>query len=99
MPSRPPAAAGPDRHSRGFSILEALLMLGLLTIFSMVSVALWIKQPATMSEEERRWHSEGGDASQLTPGLPTTEDSPLVPEMTSDSEIRLEKEAPLREAP
>ncbi len=74
-------------------------MLGLLTVFTMVSVALWIKQPASMSEEERRWHAEGGDASQLTPGLPSAEDPSLIPEMTSDTEIQLEKVAPPQQAP
>lgn len=99
MLSRPHAAAGHDRSCRGFSILEALLMLGLLTVFTMVSVALWIKQPTSMSEEERRWHAEGGDASQLTPGLPSAEDPSLIPEMTSDSEIQLEKVVPPQQAP
>lgn len=74
-------------------------MLGLLTVFTMVSVALWIKQPTSMSEEERRWHAEGGDASQLTPGLPSAEDPSLIPEMTSDSEIQLEKVVPPQQAP
>lgn len=99
MQSNSHAAAGPRCTCRGFSILEALLMLGLLTVFTMVLVALWIKQPASLSEEEKRWQSLGGDASQLTPGLPTAEDPLLVPEMTSDTEIQLEKVAPPRETP
>jgi hypothetical protein len=99
MASPPHAATWPRQTCRGFSILEALLMLGLLTVFTMVLVALWIKQPASLSEEEKRWQSSGGDASQLTPGLPTVEDPSLVPEMTSDTEIRLEKVVPPRETP
>ena len=44
-------------------------------------------------------HAEGGDASQLTPGLPSAEDPSLIPEMTSDSEIQLEKVVPPQQAP
>lgn len=80
--------------NRAFSILESLLMLLLLTVFSMVCAALWIKAPTGVDENELKWRSEGGDAMKLTPGLPAVDDPDLVPDMTSDTEIRLEKQAP-----
>ena len=72
-------------------------MLLLLTVFSMVCVALWIKTPTGVDVDELKWRAEGGDAMKLTPGLPAVEDPDLVPDLTSDTEIRLEKEAPSKE--
>jgi len=77
-----------------FTILESLLMLVLLTVFSMVCAALWIKAPTGIDEDELKWRSEGGDATKLTPALPAVDDPDLVPEMTTDTEIRLDKTAP-----
>jgi hypothetical protein len=78
--------------ARAFSVIEALFMLLLLTVFTMVSAAIWIKQPSqTSDEEEVRWVSEGGDASKITPGLPLSEDPGLVPDLTPDVEITLDK--------
>lgn len=73
-------------------------MLLLLTVFSMVCVALWLKAPAEVDKAELQWRSEGGDAMKLTPGLPAVDDPALVPDMTSDTEIRLEKQAPAKES-
>jgi hypothetical protein len=67
-------------------------MLVLLTAFSMVCVALWMKPPTALDEDEMKWRSEGGDALKLTPGLPAVDDPDLIPEMTSDTELKLEKE-------
>ncbi len=78
---------------RGFTVLESLLVLVLLTVLTVVSTALWIKAPASTSDEELRWMSEGGDASRLSPGLPSAEDPGLLPDMTSDTEIQLNKDA------
>jgi hypothetical protein len=94
---QPGKAPAQQRADQAFTILESLLMLVLLTVFSMVCAALWIKAPAGVDEDELKWRSEGGDAMKLTPGLPAIDDPDLVPEMTSDTEIRLEKEAPAKE--
>lgn len=83
--------------NQAFTTLESLVMLAMLTIFSMVCVALWIKAPTGLDENDLKWRSEGGDATKLTPGLPVVDDPDFVPEMTSDTEIRLEKQAPAPE--
>ncbi len=82
----------------GFTLLESAFMLVLLTVFSMVCVALWIKPPTGVDENELKWRSEGGDAMKLSPGLPAVDDPDLLPNMTSDTEIRLEKAAPAKDA-
>lgn len=85
---------------KAFTIVEALLMLGLLTVFAMVAAALYIRQPAELNEDEAKWRSEGGDATRLSSGLPAVQDSSLAPpEMTSDTEIQLDKTAPAKQAP
>jgi hypothetical protein len=98
---RLPALPGNHAHrrhlTRGFTIVESLLMLVLLTMLTMVSVALWIKKPAQSTDDDLRWSAEGGDATKLTPALPVAEDPDLAPNLNSDLESRLEKPAP--EAP
>lgn len=85
---------------KAFTIVEALLMLGLLTVFAMVAAALYIRQPNELNEVEAKWRSEGGDATRLSSGLPAVQDPSLAPpEMTSDTEIQLDKTAPAKEAP
>lgn len=82
------------KTTRGFTIVEALLMLVLLTMLTMVSVALWLKKPAQTSDEDLRWNAEGGDATKLTPALPVAEDPDMVPDLSSDLESRPEKASP-----
>lgn len=85
---------------KAFTIVESLLMLGLLTVFTMVAAALYLRQPAELNEEEAKWRSEGGDATRLSSGLPAVQDPSLAPpEMTSDTEIRLDKTAPANQVP
>jgi len=79
---------------RGFTIVEALLMLVLLTLLTMVSIALWIKKPAESTDDDLRWSAEGGDATKLTPALPVAEDPDMVPDLSSDLESRPEKASP-----
>ncbi len=74
-------------------------MLGLLTVLAMVAAALWMRAPASQSEEEIEWQSRGGDATQLSPALPVARDPGLTPEMTSDTEIRLDKTASPKQEP
>lgn len=75
-------------------------MLGLLTVLAMVTAALWMRAPASQSAEEREWQTRGGDATQLSPALPVARDPSLAPpEMTSDTEIQLDKTAPAKQAP
>ena len=93
-PSAPAA-----RRIRAFTILEALLMLSLLTALTMIAVAIWIKPPASQSVEEIEWQSRGGDATQLSPAAPVARDPRLMPEMTTDTEIRLDKTAPAKQSP
>ncbi|WP_395747305.1 hypothetical protein [Prosthecobacter sp.] len=62
-----------SRTPRGFTILESLVMLGLLTVFSIAAVAI-LKKGITSSKEAQdpAWLEKGGDESMVTispPGL------------------------------
>jgi hypothetical protein len=65
----------PDRLLRGFTILESILMLGLLTVFSLVVAGVY-KKGITKSDEasDPKWLSKGGDES-----MKTVSPIPVVP--------------------
>ncbi|HCN29349.1 MAG TPA: hypothetical protein DIT64_11475 [Verrucomicrobiales bacterium] len=66
-------------------------MLAILTVFSMICTAIWLKPGPMVDNEDATWKADGGDSSRLTPGLPVADDPDFLPEMSSDLEIRLEK--------
>jgi hypothetical protein len=56
-----------DRLLRGFTILESIVMLGLLTVFCLVLAGVY-KKGITKSDEasDPKWLSKGGDESMKT---------------------------------
>lgn len=58
------------KHRKGFSILESLLMLVLLVIFSFVTIGVFRKGISKSVEaEDPAWLSKGGDESMKTVNL------------------------------
>ncbi len=75
----------PFRH--GFTILESLVMIALMTLLSVVSIAIYLKETDPNRKKNDQWKSGGSDAEMTSPNW--------TPSLLPDLETTLDRPGPV----